>query len=296
LIADFERLADSLLRDGFAATAQQGEDPRGEIGGLRGDVGACEGQARGIGGIVETNREGAVGFGGAVLRREDEIEALAAEVEVGIAPGVEIGAAAKRHPRGLAVGLAGVMDEEDGEGETALEGAQIGQKGRDVGGGIFVDAMEADERIEDEEARAEGIDGVEETKKVALDIEPELGIEDEVDGEGGEIDVADASKAFETPADFLGRFFGGEEEDGAGLERLEGAEAGAAGGDGEGHVEGEPALAALGSAADDADGLRGPKAVDQKAGVLRRGRGDSGDGEDMKRGDVRRVAHRSPPE
>src|SRR3990167_6832591 len=45
------------------------------------------------------------------------------------------------------------------------------------------------------------------------------------------------------------------------------AQTGSAGGDGDSHVEGEEGLAALGLAADDADGFEGPQAVDKPAAI-----------------------------
>ena len=64
------------------------------------------------------------------------------------------------------------------------------------------------------------------------------------------------------------RVLGGEEQDAAALRHREAAQAGDAGGDGDGDVEGEERLAALGLAADDTDGLLGPQAGDQPAVLL----------------------------
>ena len=82
------------------------------------------------------------------------------------------------------------------------------------------------------------------------------------------------------------RVFGGVEQDGAGLDDGEAAEAGLAGGDGHGHVEGEEGFAALRLSADDADSLCGPETADEPAVLL----GD--DGEIGGETDGELVAHR----
>src|SRR5271155_5389529 len=58
---------------------------------------------------------------------------------------------------------------------------------------------------------------------------------------------------------------GGVEEDAPGPLHGEAAQAGRAGGDGDGEVEGEEGFAAFRLSADDADGFLGPQAVDQPA-------------------------------
>ena len=57
--------------------------------------------------------------------------------------------------------------------------------------------------------------------------------------------------------------FGGKEKDFAGARNRELAQAGGAGGNTHRHIQGEEAFAAFGFAAQDADGLVGPKALDQ---------------------------------
>ena len=83
--------------------------------------------------------------------QDDAIVAVAAEIEIGIAPGVEL--------RGAAQGLSGasgrrtfsgMVDEHDGDGVTALQIAQIGEQRSDLATDILIDAMQAYERIEDE--------------------------------------------------------------------------------------------------------------------------------------------------
>ena len=64
--------------------------------------------------------------------------------------------------------------------------------------------------------------------------------------------------AVEPTTDDVQGVLGGVEQHAPGLGHGEAAQAGPAGGDGDGQIEGEEGFAAFGLAADDADGLLGP--------------------------------------
>ena len=98
-------------------------------------------------------------------------------------------------------------------------------------------------------------------------IQAEAGGGDDLDVQRGEVDAGGQRDAVQTLADDVERVLGGVEQDAAGLRRREVAQAGGAGGDGEGEVQGEEGLAALGLAADDAHGLFGPEALDEPAAL-----------------------------
>jgi len=85
--------------------------------------------------------------------------------------------------------LAGMVDEEDGAVELTLEVAQIGEQGGDLGGGIFVEAMQAHEGIEAEERGAQGLDGGAQARLIAGVIQAEAGDGDDVDVQRGEVDA-----------------------------------------------------------------------------------------------------------
>jgi len=53
-----------------------------------------------------------------------------------------------------------VVDEQDGGLKAALEVAQEAEDGGDLAGGILVDAMQADQGIEDQQARFDALDGL----------------------------------------------------------------------------------------------------------------------------------------
>ena len=84
----------------------------------------------------------------------------AAEVEVGIAPGMEFGGASQGLAGADVAGaLLGVVDDDDGDAVAALQLAQIGEQRRHLAAGVLIDAMQAHEGIEDEQARLQLGDG-----------------------------------------------------------------------------------------------------------------------------------------
>lgn len=86
-----------------------------------------------------------------MLDGESEIIAVTAEKEVAVAPGVELRRAAQSLAVAEASGaLLGVVDDDDGEMMLTLEMAQKGEQGSDLGGRVFIAAMQSDEGIEDE--------------------------------------------------------------------------------------------------------------------------------------------------
>jgi hypothetical protein len=83
---------------------------------------------------------------------ERALSAQAAEVEIAIAKGMEVAGAAQAVARtGARWRLAGMVDEQDGAPRVPSEGAEAVEDGGHLGGRIFVRAVHADERIEDEE-------------------------------------------------------------------------------------------------------------------------------------------------
>jgi hypothetical protein len=121
----------------------------------RGGAGGDELQGERVPGTAQLQHEAVKPGGGAMLDGEAQAGALAAQVEVGVTPGVQLGA------------LAGMVDEEDGAVEVALEVARIGEQGGDLGGGIFIEAMQAHKGIEDEERGAQGLDGGAQARLIA---------------------------------------------------------------------------------------------------------------------------------
>ena len=97
---------------------------------------------------------------------------LAAEIEVGITPGMELG--------GTTQGLAGphvagtfarVVDDDDGDPVATLQIAQIGEQRGDLAADVFIDAVQPHEWVEDEQARLQPDDGFVEAGTVGIEVE-----------------------------------------------------------------------------------------------------------------------------
>ena len=73
---------------------------------------------------------------GAMFDRQGQIIAVAAQIEIGVTPGVEFGGPAQRLTGAdTACTLLGVMDDQDGDGMPALQLSQIRQQWRDLAAG-----------------------------------------------------------------------------------------------------------------------------------------------------------------
>lgn len=169
--------------------------------------------------------------------------------------------------------FAHMMDKKYGGVEAALQFSQEAEQCGDVGAGVFVGAMEADEGIEEEELRANVFDSGGESGSVGIEIEPEGGGIDEVQVEVADVEaavVADAEDAF---ADHGCCVFGEVDESGSGACDGEASETGRSRSDAECNVETEPGLAAFWCAADNAYGPSTPEVFDEPT-VSRKARGD----------------------
>jgi hypothetical protein len=220
--------------------------------------------------LSKFKRDALHGGGGTMLNGEnDAVVAVASEVEVGITPGVELG----RATQGLtgttgASALSGVVDKHDGNGVAPLQLAQEGEEWCDFTAGILIDAMKADKRIENEEARLQAGDGLIEGCAIGLEIEAQAGSGDHLNVELGETDAGGGTDAFEAAADDVERVLSGIEQDAAWPGHGEATQAGDTSGDGHGEIESEEGFAALGLATDDPDGFVRPQPINEPALLL----------------------------
>jgi len=97
---------------------------------------------------------------------DDAIVAVAAQVQVGIAPGVEFGRSARACPAWIAPAPFQAW----WTTATAWRrcGSQEGEQWRGIATDILIDAMQADERIEDRQARLQSGDGLAERASGSL--------------------------------------------------------------------------------------------------------------------------------
>jgi hypothetical protein len=283
-----ESAAEALVVDGELGTelgpcdgpvgADVGNDAIGEVGRAN--------NLRGFGNDEMGRPAAVVGFEAEVerLRRrmlsvlDSQLEqlAVAGEIGIGVAPGPEVARSAEALSGASAAVFAGVVDEKDGDAEAALEGAEVGEESGHVGGVVFVQAMEPDERIEHEEARFVLLDGSGETVELGREIEPHVAEIEEVEVDAAEVEPT----ALGEPGDARTRagegILGEVDEDGSGPRHGEAAEGRRAGGDGEREIEGHPRLTTLRMPSKDADTGLGPEGGDEPGGGSRLG-GEIGD-------------------
>ena len=104
--------------------------------------------------------------------------------------------------------------------------------------------MQPDEGIEDDQPWFQAGDGLLQAGAIGLEVEAETGSGDDLQVEFGEIDRGGGANAVEATADDVqGGVLGGVEQDAPGLLDGEAAQAGRAGGDGDGQVEGKEGFA-----------------------------------------------------
>jgi hypothetical protein len=148
----------------------------------------------------------------------------------------------------------GMVDDEDGDAMAPLQLVQVRKQRRDFASGVFVDAVQPHEGIEDQQPWLQAGDGVGEAAPIGLEIEPERGSGDDLDIEIGKVDAGGDGDALEPPAHSGRGILGGIEEDTAGVGYRKTPQAGNTSSNGNGQIERQERPAALGLAADDADG------------------------------------------
>jgi hypothetical protein len=132
-----------------------------------------------------------VGTGcGAVLDCEVQALAVATQIEIGIAPSVQLGGSPERLTTALMRGtLTGMMHESDGGMVVALQRAQIGEQRCNLAGEVLIDGVQAHERVEDQQRRTQLRNSGAQRLAVFGAIEPEGWHGDDVDVEGLEVDA-----------------------------------------------------------------------------------------------------------
>src|SRR5437773_10203291 len=83
-----------------------------------------------------------------MLNRQDQRVLPAAEGERRIHPGKEIARTAQAQPTGGRAVLAGMMDDNDRQVVSALQGAQVAENRGHLAGLVFVHLMQADKGVE----------------------------------------------------------------------------------------------------------------------------------------------------
>ena len=246
--AQAAELAQAVNGEGFLPVSQDATNALNDrLDGGIGEGVAGAGQSQGRAGLGEVQRDVVLGRSDAMLGGEGQLGALAAQVEVGVAPAVEFAGAAQGLARAGGVGvLAGVMNQEHGQLELALQLAQEGQEASDLGGVVLIDAVQTDQGIEDEQAGLALLDGVGEELAIGRRVQSQGGGGDDFDGQGLEGNLGGSGDAFQPLADDGQGVLGGKEQDVSGACHRILAQAGPARGDAHGDVQRQEAFTALG--------------------------------------------------
>ena len=153
---------------------------------------------------------------GAMLDGQGDVPLSSAQVQVAVAPCMELGRPAKRLAGARGGAFARVMDEHHGGVEASLEISQERQDGGDVGDGVLVDAVQTHQGVEDEQAGPDTLDGVEQALSVVVQVEAQDRDVDDGDVEVSEGRGGGAGDAFEARAHDVPGVLGGEQHDGSG--------------------------------------------------------------------------------
>jgi hypothetical protein len=113
---------------------------------------------------------------------------------------------------GIAGAFPGMMDDQHGNAVSTLQFAQIGEQRRNLAAGVLVDAVQAHEGIEDEQAWLQSGHGLGEVVAIGIEVEADSGRGDDLDVEIGECDAGGITDAIETASHDVQRVFGGVEQ------------------------------------------------------------------------------------
>jgi hypothetical protein len=211
----------------------------------------------------EFDRDGVGSRGAAVLEGEQESVTLADEISGRIGPSVQVGAAAKRLTELGARALAHVVDDGDGGVVFALQMPQEAEQRGHFAGTVFVDLVQAHERVEQNQPWPQGSEGGVETALVVLGVEPQARGGDHMQVESVDVETTVLADSSDAAADLMQGILGEVDEGRAGLLDIEAVEAGCVAGDGDGEVESEPAFAGLRSPCNESNSLVSPQRADE---------------------------------
>ena len=204
---------------------------------------------------------------GAMFDAQAEVLLFFAQIQVGIAPGMQVGAASQCLSGALGGGFAGVMDDSHCGMEAPLQVSQRIEDGGDFSGDVFIDAVQSGQRVQDQQSRLNALHGLEQQLSVMIKVESQLlGIED-LDVETLEADAAGLRDAVQPVCDDAPGVFCGEQQHRSGMLHGEALQARFCRRDGDCQMQCEKRLAAFRLAADDADCLLQPQRFDQPVGL-----------------------------
>ena len=145
--------------------------PTGRTRGMRQDR-----QSQGRAGLGQLQRDMPAGRGRTVLSAQQQLVGPTPEVKIGVAPAVEFTGTSEGLARSACVGaFAGVMNQQDGQLKLALKLPQVRQERGHLRGVVFIQPVEPDQRVQDQQDGLELLDGVRQTLAVGWRVKPQAG-------------------------------------------------------------------------------------------------------------------------
>lgn len=151
-----------------------------------------------------------------------------------------------------------MMHEQHRTPMRALKLAQIREQWCDLVGGVLVDAVQSDERIEHQQPRSQSCDGLAQRVAVGLVVEAQARRRDHVQREGIELDARGRADAHQPLAHDMQRILGRIQQHRARLGDGKATQRRLARSDRDGELESQERFAALGLATHDTHGLLAP--------------------------------------
>ena len=267
-VVDAQALAEGGPGERLAGVAENGAHRLGERG--RRGGGTVDDQREGLVGAACEAQQERVGSGsGAVLDGElQTVVGTPHEVAGGVGPGMQIGGAAQGLAEIAAGALGHVVDEDQSELIAAVDGAQKAEQGRDIRGAVFIEGMESDQGVQQQECGADALHGVVESELVALGIEAQPVSSDDLQVEAGQIEAAVAAQVGDAVADAWQSILGEIHQGGSGGVDREPPEGGSAGRDRDGEVKAKPGLTHLWLTSDCPHSSGSPEVAHQPLGSV----------------------------
>jgi hypothetical protein len=172
VVVDAQGIAKGAAGLGKFCRAEEVDEAIGDAGLVMGGEIGADGQMNGA--IVrgaEFYFEGVGGLGRAVFKGHDKAMLPSRQIGIGIAKGVKVRAAAKGLSGLCALPLAGMVYEDHSAVMGALELAQVAQQFGDIGGGIFIEAVQSDQGIEKEQAWLIALEGFVEAALIGAEVQ-----------------------------------------------------------------------------------------------------------------------------
>ncbi len=156
-----------------------------------------------------------------------------------------------------------MVHQQDGAVVDSLQFAQIPEQWRDLVGCVFIDTVQANEGVKDEQGRADVGNGLLQALLILRDIEEQPWSRDDEQRQLLDIDLGGRTDAFDALTHHRQRILGRKQQHRPCAPDWVPAQTGRSRSDTNGRIESQKALAAFGLSSQDANGLIGPEVFNE---------------------------------